>query len=125
MGADDDVALADLKDAWGPLEPPQPPIDLGVPRPTPPEVLRAFPESEVLDSATAIAAARWSVTLDGKPAVEKHMDEHLKAAIEERESELKVMPTGWISFGSVKIAQRMESGFRGLADGRRVAAPAV
>ena len=77
------------------------------------------------DPAAAIAAPRWSVTLDGKPAVEKQMDDGLKAAIGEQESDLKIMPTGWITFGSVKIAQRTENGFRGIADGRRVAAPAV
>lgn len=86
-------------------------------------LVRILARSE--DPAAAIAAPRWSVTLDGKPAVERHMQESLKVAIGEKESELKVMPIGWISFGSVKIAQRTENGFLGIADGRRVATPAA
>ncbi len=77
------------------------------------------------DIATAIASPRWSVTLEGKPAVEKAMSEGLCAAIAAVEPSLEIMPTGWIAFGSVKIAAVDDFGFAGYADSRRVAAPAA
>ena len=71
----------------------------------------------------AVAAPRWSVALDGTPAVEKAMDAALVAALAKDLPELKTMPNGWITFGSVKIAAVTEGGFSGVADGRRIAAP--
>ena len=73
----------------------------------------------------AVAAPRYSVTLDGTPAVEKAMDADLAAAAGIEIPALKTMPTGWLTFGSVKIAAAIGNGFLGLADGRRIAAPAA
>ena len=77
----------------------------------------------------AVAAPRWSVTLDGKPAVERAMAEPLRRQVAAALPELAVMPTGWLSFGSVKIAIRTDGpegpDFTGIADGRRVAGPAA
>jgi gamma-glutamyltranspeptidase len=73
----------------------------------------------------AAGAARWSVTLEGKPAVEKGMATDLKARLAAQIPDLAEMPTGWITFGSVKLAMRTQDGFLGVADSRRVAAPAA
>ena len=73
----------------------------------------------------AVAAPRWSVTLDGKPAVEKGMSATLRAELAAKVPELSEMSTGWITFGSVKIAMPTGDGFLGVADTRRVAAPAA
>lgn len=72
----------------------------------------------------ALAVPRWSVTLEGKPAVEKTMAEALRGEIAATEPDLTPMPKGWITFGSVKLAMRTADGFAGYADDRRVAAPA-
>lgn len=74
---------------------------------------------------SAIAAPRWSVTLDGTPAVEAAMEEAVRGEIAARVPDLKTMPTGWLTFGSLKIAAVTDGGFFGAADGRRTASPAA
>jgi gamma-glutamyltranspeptidase/glutathione hydrolase len=74
-------------------------------------------------SENAVAAPRWSVALDGTPTIEKAMDEGLAAALAAEIPDLKSMPNGWITFGSVKIAMVTGDGLLGIADGRRIAAP--
>lgn len=73
------------------------------------------------DAADAVAAPRWSVDFQGKLVVEDAMDETLRRAVLERHAEAKAMRTGWISFGSIKLAMVSEDGFVGVADQRRAA----
>jgi gamma-glutamyltranspeptidase/glutathione hydrolase len=73
------------------------------------------------DAAEAAAAPRWSVDFQGKLVVEDTMDEKLSAAVRARNAEAKVMRSGWISFGSIKLAMVSADGFVGVADQRRVA----
>ena len=72
----------------------------------------------------AIAAPRWSVHVRGGAIVEDEMDETLRAGIEEYTPELKTMPAGWQTFGSVKAVAAGADGFTGFADGRRCASAA-
>ena len=73
------------------------------------------------DPAAAAAAPRWSVDFQGKLVLEDAMDEGLRAAICARNAEAKIMRTGWISFGSIKLAMVSDDGFIGVADQRRAA----
>jgi gamma-glutamyltranspeptidase / glutathione hydrolase len=73
------------------------------------------------DAAEAVAAPRWSVDFKGKLVLEDGMDEALRGAVMVRDAEVKVMPTGWISFGSIKSVAVSEDGFSGVADQRRAA----
>ena len=73
------------------------------------------------DPANAAAAPRWSVDFQGKLVLEDAMDEDLRAAIRARHAEAKIMRTGWISFGSIKLAMVSDDGFIGVADQRRAA----
>jgi gamma-glutamyltranspeptidase / glutathione hydrolase len=73
------------------------------------------------DAADAVAAPRWSVDFKGKLVLEDGMDEALRGAVMVRDAEVKVMPTGWISFGSIKSVAVSEDGFSGVADQRRAA----
>ena len=73
------------------------------------------------DPAEATAAPRWSVDFQGKLVLEDAMDEGLRAAIRVRQAEVKIMRTGWISFGSIKLAMVSDDGFVGVADQRRAA----
>jgi gamma-glutamyltranspeptidase/glutathione hydrolase len=72
--------------------------------------------------ADAIGAPRWSVDFQGKLVLEDAMDETLRAAVLARNPEAKVMRTGWISFGSIKLAMVSGDEFLGVADQRRCAA---
>jgi gamma-glutamyltranspeptidase/glutathione hydrolase len=74
--------------------------------------------------AAAAAAPRWSVDFDGKPVVEDTMAEPLRAAVLARHPDAHVMPMGWISFGSIKLAAVTAGGFEGIADYRRAATTA-
>ena len=71
----------------------------------------------------AMEASRYSVALDGTPAVEAGMPDALKSAVAGRVPGLKTVPNGFLTFGSLKIAAVAEDGFRGYADSRRVAQP--
>ncbi len=73
------------------------------------------------DAAEAAAAPRWSVDFQGKLVVEDGMDEALRGAVQARNADAKTMPTGWISFGSIKLAMAEPDGYRGVADHRRSA----
>jgi gamma-glutamyltranspeptidase / glutathione hydrolase len=73
------------------------------------------------DAAEAAAAPRWSVDFQGKLVVEDTMDEKLSAVIRARNAEAKVMRSGWISFGSIKLAMVSAEGLVGVADQRRAA----
>ena len=73
------------------------------------------------DAAAAAAAPRWSVDFQGKLVLEDAMDEALRAAIGARHPEARAMRTGWVSFGSIKLAMVDDEGFRGVADQRRAA----
>jgi gamma-glutamyltranspeptidase/glutathione hydrolase len=71
------------------------------------------------DPAQAIAAARWSADFQGRLIVEESMPEPLKgAALAEG---AQAMPTGWISFGSIKLAMPAADGLAAFADDRRSA----
>lgn len=63
----------------------------------------------------AVAAPRWSVDFQGSLIVEDRMPEPLRGAA-------KVMPAGWISFGSIKAAAPTGDGLTAVADDRRAAA---
>jgi gamma-glutamyltranspeptidase/glutathione hydrolase len=69
----------------------------------------------------AVGAPRWSVDFQGKLVVEDAMDETLRAAVMARNPEAKVMRTGWISFGSIKLAMVSGDDLLGVADQRRCA----
>jgi gamma-glutamyltranspeptidase/glutathione hydrolase len=69
---------------------------------------------------TAIAAARWSVDFQGKLVVEESMPDVLKTAA--IAAGAQPMPTGWISFGSIKAAMPAGKGMVAFADDRRSAA---
>jgi gamma-glutamyltranspeptidase/glutathione hydrolase len=73
------------------------------------------------DPAEAVAAPRWSVDFQGKLVVEEAMDAGLRASVLARNAEAKAMRTGWISFGSLKLAMIAGDEFRGVADRRRAA----
>jgi gamma-glutamyltranspeptidase/glutathione hydrolase len=73
------------------------------------------------DAAEAVAAPRWSVDFKGKLVVEEGMDAALRRAVLDAEPEARTMRDGWISFGSLKAALAVESGWRGIADHRRAA----
>jgi gamma-glutamyltranspeptidase/glutathione hydrolase len=75
-------------------------------------------------AAEAAAAPRWSVDFGGRPIVEDTMEEGLRAAVLARHPEARVMPSGWISFGSIKLAAVSGAGYEGVADYRRAATTA-
>ena len=69
----------------------------------------------------AIAAPRWSVDLQGTPILEADMPAETRADVQRLEPAAKVEETGWLTFGSVKVAWRDGEYLRGAADGRRSA----
>ncbi len=73
------------------------------------------------EPAAAAAAPRWSVDFQGKLVLEDAMDESLRAQIGARSPDTRTMRTGWISFGSIKLAMVSDDGFSGVADQRRAA----
>jgi gamma-glutamyltranspeptidase len=75
-------------------------------------------------AADAAAAPRWSVDFDGRPVVEDTMDAALRAAVLAHHPSARVMPAGWISFGSIKLAAVSGTGYEGVADYRRAATTA-
>lgn len=81
--------------------------------------------ARVLGCGQALTAAaeapRWSADFQGKLVIEDCMDEALQKAVLATDAEAKVMRTGWISFGSIKLAMVEGDGFIGLADHRRAA----
>lgn len=72
----------------------------------------------------AAEAARWSADFAGKLVIEDCMAPALQQAVLAKDAEAKVMKTGWISFGSIKLAMVDGDGFIGLADHRRAASTA-
>jgi gamma-glutamyltranspeptidase len=76
------------------------------------------------DLAAAADAPRWSVDFSGKLVVEESMDPALRDAVLATTAGAHAMPTGWISFGSIKAAAVTETGFAGFADYRRAATTA-
>jgi len=84
--------------------------------------------ARVLGCGQALTAAaeapRWSADFQGKLVIEDCMDEALQKAVLASDAEAKVMRTGWISFGSIKLAMVDGDGFIGLADHRRAASTA-
>ena len=78
------------------------------------------------DHAAAVAAPRWSVDFEGRLIVERTMDADLRAAVLERHPEAREMRSGWISFGSIKLAAVAADGegYVGVADYRRAATTA-
>ena len=76
------------------------------------------------DLATAVAAPRWSVDFQGRPIVEDTMDAALRRAVSARHPDARVMPRGWISFGSIKAVGLAGAGYQGVADDRRAATTA-
>jgi len=74
--------------------------------------------------AEAIAAPRWSVDFTGKLIVENTMDAELQAAVFAAHPDARAMRSGWISFGSIKLAAVDGAGFAGVADFRRAATTA-
>ena len=74
--------------------------------------------------AAAAAAPRWSVDFEGRPVVEDTMEEGLRATVLARHPNARVMPSGWISFGSIKLAAVDGAGYEGVADYRRAATTA-
>jgi gamma-glutamyltranspeptidase / glutathione hydrolase len=75
-------------------------------------------------AAEAAAAPRWSVDFEGSPVVEDTMEAGLRAAVLARHPSARVMPAGWISFGSIKLAAVSGMGYEGVADYRRAATTA-
>jgi hypothetical protein len=47
------------------------------------------------------------------------MDERVREAVQRREPRAEVMPTGWLTFGSLKVAWRDGDALNGAADRRR------
>ena len=76
------------------------------------------------DPAAAVDAPRWSVDFQGNLVVERAMAPELRAAVLAATEGAHAMPTGWISFGSIKAAAVTASGFAGVADYRRAATTA-
>jgi gamma-glutamyltranspeptidase/glutathione hydrolase len=83
---------------------------------------RALAHGENL--ASAATAPRWSVDFEGLPVVEDTMDARLRDAVLARHPGAHVMPAGWISFGSIKLAAVTDTGYEGVADTRRAATTA-
>ncbi|MEZ5666843.1 MAG: gamma-glutamyltransferase [Alphaproteobacteria bacterium] len=73
------------------------------------------------EPSAAFAAPRWSVDLEGRPIVEKTMPEAVRAAIADSEPDVRPMPVGWQTFGSVKACRRDADGLAAFADRRRSA----
>lgn len=69
----------------------------------------------------AIAAPRWSVNLQGVPIVEDSMAAMTRDDVQAQEPATEVNETGWLTFGSIKVAWRGGDILRGAADGRRSA----
>jgi gamma-glutamyltranspeptidase/glutathione hydrolase len=74
--------------------------------------------------AAAAAAPRWSVDFEGRPIVEDTMNAALRNEVLARHAGARVMPAGWISFGSIKLAAVTDHGYEGVADTRRAATTA-
>ncbi len=75
-------------------------------------------------AADAAAAPRWSVDFEGRPIVEDTMNAELRDAVLARHPDARVMRSGWISFGSIKLAAVTGAGYEGVADYRRAATTA-
>jgi gamma-glutamyltranspeptidase/glutathione hydrolase len=73
------------------------------------------------DIVAAAEAPRWSADFQGKLVIEDCMDDALQQAVMAKDADAKAMRTGWISFGSIKLAMVDGDGFIGLADHRRAA----
>jgi gamma-glutamyltranspeptidase / glutathione hydrolase len=77
------------------------------------------------DVAVAADRPRWSVDFAGKPVVEDTMNADLCATLRAELPELRTMPAGWISFGSIKLVQPNDGTLTGIADHRRCATTAA
>ena len=78
-----------------------------------------------LDVAIAVERPRWSVDFQGKPVIEDTMDESRRNAVQALIPEVRPMPAGWISFGSIKLVRNEGGDLTGLADHRRCATTAA
>ena len=76
------------------------------------------------DIAAASAPPRWSVDFQGQLVVEDTMVPALRDAVLAATDGAHVMPSGWISFGSIKAAAVTPGGLTGIADYRRAATTA-
>ncbi len=74
---------------------------------------------------TAIDQPRWSVDFQGRPILEDTMSESLRADVLKALPETHTMPSGWISFGSIKMVQPDGGQWVALADQRRSATAAA
>jgi gamma-glutamyltranspeptidase/glutathione hydrolase len=70
----------------------------------------------------AISAPRWSVDFEGKLIIEASTPDPLLE--EARAAGARTMPSGWISFGSIKLVLRNGAHLSGYADDRRSASTA-
>ena len=77
------------------------------------------------DASTAAARPRWSVDFAGKPVYENTMDETLVQQLLALSPDFRPMPSGWISFGSMKLVQSSDDVLTALADYRRCATAGV
>ena len=77
------------------------------------------------DAMNAIDRPRWSVDFQGRLIVEETMSEALRADVLTAQPEARTMPNGWISFGSIKMAQSDHGQWIALADHRRSATAAA
>jgi gamma-glutamyltranspeptidase/glutathione hydrolase len=77
------------------------------------------------DIAEASGPPRWSVDFQGKLVVEDTMAPALRDAVLAATEGAHVMPSGWISFGSIKAAAVTPDGLTGIADYRRAATTAA
>ncbi len=82
-------------------------------------IARIVARGEALEAA--VEAPRWSIDFQGRLIVEDTMDAALCAAVLDRHSDARVMPAGWISFGSIKLAAVRGRDYAGVADFRRAA----
>ncbi len=76
------------------------------------------------DIAEAAGPPRWSVDFQGKLVVEETMAPALRDAVLAATEGAHVMPSGWISFGSIKAVAVTPEGLTGIADYRRAATTA-
>lgn len=83
---------------------------------------RALGSGETLEAAAA--APRWSVDFAGRLVVEHTMDATLRAQVLADVAHSRTMPSGWTSFGSIKLVAASGEGLLGLADYRRAATAA-
>ncbi|MDT2019524.1 gamma-glutamyltransferase [Methylocella sp. CPCC 101449] len=77
------------------------------------------------DLKVAADRPRWSVDFQGQPVIEDTLDEDELVKLRGRLPNIRTMPSGWISFGSIKLVKAEDDGCVGLADHRRSATTAA